>query len=182
MNAPIQRAATKRTLHEVVRDAILEVGFFDNVLSLSAQGRRVGPCDLEAERFLIASVLWGDAKPAEIRLNTDDFWAVFHRRIWRVLLDSPDPTNLRAVENLALDSGALLGPIAEQLEQIKQVGGDELARSTRDIGFAAERVAALAQDCRLARLLISVHADLCTQRVDVKGARLTLSNFFKGGK
>src|SRR5678816_2054996 len=162
MNAPLRRASAKISLHEAVRDAILEVGFFDSVLSLSAQGPRVGPCDLEAERFLIASVLWGDAKPQEIGLKPDDFWAVFHRRIWRVLLDSPDPTDLQAIENLALDSGALLGPIAEQLGQIKLFDGDELARSTRDIGFAAERVAALAKDCRLARLLIGVHADLCT--------------------
>lgn len=185
MNAPVRAraaAVTRESLHECVRAAILEVGFFDSVLSLSQQGSRLGPMDLEAERFLIASVLCGDVLPGVLQLEPSDMWAVFHQRIWRVMLTVADPTDTAAIEAAALDSGALLGPIAAELDRMKLADGCELARGLKDIEFAAERVRVAATERRLVKVMQRITSDLCTGHCDVKGARALLSEFFRGAK
>jgi hypothetical protein len=174
MSEPAEKG---RGILEAVRAAVLEVGLFE------APGRRVfGPCDLDAERFLIACVLHGDAKRELLRLAPGEFWSVFHQRLWHVMLTVSDPTDLQAIEKEALRSGNILGPIVEELERIKLHSGEEWVRSMRDIETAAQLVMSLARDRSLARLLASTHDDLIGKRIAADDARKLLADWFKSNK
>lgn len=171
MNAPGKRPS----LVDAVRAAVLEVGLFDRTTQ-----RHTGPADVDAEAFVIVSVLFGDVQPGALKLKPEAFCSLWNQRIWSAMLSVADPTDMEALQNAAFAQGKLLGPIADELERMKLLDvGQDWVRSMRDVEGAAATVRALARDRRLAERLVRLHADLVGKRLDADGAKVVLRDYFK---